>query len=124
MEFGLANKTGPSSLLPAYGNIYGYERTSFKAEVELRLPWVTTYESPYRTDGSDTTHKHLMFTASMGNGSRSSGFYMKRGYWVDPHPTFEANDQGLLYQRLKLRAREHTETNSNLSRAPIVIFMG
>ena len=123
IDLGLAPKVGPAVGQAAYQSINGWERTRCVPSLTMMLPWSTTYETLYDTDGGDTTQQQILATLSVGNGSRSSGFYLPRAYVVSPKPIV-ADNGGLLYQSIKWQGREGLVTTNDLTQSAIRFFMG
>lgn len=119
LDMGLAEQAGPST--GTYQYISGYSRLRCVPTLSLLVPWSTTYEgAAYTTDGNSTTDKHILVSLSCGDGT-AVGFYMPNAYPVGPLPTYEEYN-GLLYQRLTFRGREHTTVTNDRTRACIRFF--
>lgn len=121
IDMGLAQKNGPGGV-GTYQYITGWERTFARPSLEITLPWSTTYQTLFRSDGSDTTHKHILFGFSPTPG-RAAGFYLPRASVEGSHPAFTDNE-GLLYQSVTFQGREGTDTTNDLTRSAFRMFMG
>lgn len=121
VELGLVPNMGPGGA-GTYQHITGWERTMAKPSLEITVPWSTTYQTLFRTDGSNTTHKHVLFGFNPTPG-RVAGFYLPRVSVEGSHPSFTDND-GLLYQAVTLQGREGTDTTNDLTRSAFRTFMG
>ncbi len=122
LDLGLANVESVSSSKATYQTITNYVRTRCIPTVTFKAPWVSTFETLYDTDGSATTHKHILFTCNPTDG-RSVGFYMPRAYIASPKPTVEEiNEQS--YVPVTFVGREGTTTTNDLTKSAIRFFMG
>lgn len=118
VNLGLAEKRGPTP--NAYRTIIGYERTKSIPTLKLRMPWDNSFHTLYDTDGSDTTHKHILAVLNNQNG-RAVGGYLPRAYPVGPRPQIdEYNELG--YVTTYWRGREGTDTTNDLTRSAFRLF--
>ena len=121
VDMGLSPNVGPGGT-GIYQYIVGWERTMAKPRLTMTIPWVTTYETIFDTDGSNTTHQHILITCNPTAG-RSVGLYLPRAYVAGARPTFTDNS-GLLYQTITWEGREGTTTTNDLTRSAFRLFMG
>lgn len=122
LDIGITAQHGPAAGQANYQSINALTRTRCVPKVSLLVPWSTTYDSLYNTDGAATTHKHILVCCNATDG-RSVGFYLPRAYVVGPRPTYE-DYNGLTYQRLTFQGREGTDTATELTRSAVRFFMG
>ena len=120
LDLGLAEKKGAGAGAAPHRDIAGYERTRCVPTLKLRCPWSDEFATLYDTDGSGTTHKHILVMLNAQAG-RSVGFYMPRAYPVGPRPSIdEYNELG--YVTVMFRGREGTDTTNELTRSPVRFF--
>lgn len=119
IDLGLAAKIGPGGV-GTYQHIVGWERTKAVAALDFEVPWSTTYQTLFDTDGSSTTHKHILFSSSATAG-RCVGFYLRRAFPAGSRPTFTDAD-GIRYQRVTYHAREGSSNTSDLTYSNFVLF--
>ena len=122
LDMDLQAKPGPMASAASYQIVSGYERTRCVPTVSMLVPWSTSYDSLYDTDGSGTTYMQILACGSAVDG-RSVGFYLPRAYAAGAKPMIE-NYNGLLYQRLTFRGREGLDTTSDLTRSAFRLFAG
>jgi hypothetical protein len=121
LDMGLAAKEGPAASQAAYQTINGYERTRCRASFSYTVPWASD-PIGYDTDGSDTTHKHVLVNLNPSAG-RAVAIYMPRCYPTSPKPVV-TESAGLLYQTVNLICREGTDTTSELTKSNFRIYLG
>lgn len=122
LDMGLIPQHGPGSSNAQYQTIIGWQRTKCIPTLTLRLPWSTTYDALFTTDGSGQTKKQILVTLNAEAG-RAIGFYLPSAYPVGNKPTF-VDENGLLYQDWVFRGTEGPTTTNDLTRSAIRFFMG
>lgn len=122
LDMGLIAQRGTTASQAPYTNITGWVSSGCRPTLTVDIPWTSGAETDFNTDGSSTTHKHVLF-ASNGTAGRCQGFYLPRLYQDGDAPTYV--DRGALtYVRKTLRGRESTDTTSELTRSAFRFFIG
>jgi len=123
VELDLFDKTGPGSgTQQPFQRINGYVRGRCIPTLVMTVPWATAYETLFDTDGSGTTHKHILYQSGTTDG-RIVGFYMPRAFITGARPTF-TDSNGILYAEVTFVGREGTTTTNALTRSAIRFFSG
>jgi hypothetical protein len=122
LDMGLIAQRGTAASQAPYTNITGWVSNGCRPLLVVEIPWTTAAETDWDTDGSSTTHKHVLF-ASNGTAGRCQGFYLPRLYQDAERPTY-TDRNGLTYVKKTLRGREGTITTSELTRSCFRWFMG
>lgn len=122
LDMGLIAQRGVAASQAPYTNITGWVSNGCRPTLTVDIPWTTAAETDFNSDGSSTTHKHVLF-ATNGQAGRCQGFYLSRCYQDGDAPTY-VDRGGLNYVRKTLRGRESTDTTSELTRSAFRFFIG
>lgn len=122
LEMGLTPQTGPKASQEPYGNINGWVVNGCRPTVTWTIPYTTQAATDFDTDGSNTTHKYMLF-ASNGTAGRCQGFYLPKLFPTGNKPTY-TNQNGLTYVTKTMTGTESTDTTSELTRSVIRFFIG
>lgn len=105
-----------------YQHITGWRRTMWNADLEVKIPWDTTYETWWDTANGSLTYKTIVFGANHTDG-RAVGFAMPRVFPAGNRPNIvESNEQS--YQSVVFHTREGPSNSNDLTRSAIRFFMG
>lgn len=122
LDMGLIPQRGPRASQESYGNVTGWVSNGCRPSLSVDIPWTASAATDFDTDGSSTTHKHVLF-ATNGTAARCSGFYLPRLYPTGEKPTY-LDRGGLNYTRKTYAGRESTDTTSELTRSCVRFFIG
>lgn len=119
---GITPIVGPGGV-GTYQHITGWQRTMFNADLEVKIPWETTYETWWDTANQSLTYKHILFTANHTDG-RAVGFYMPRVFPGGQRPSggVAVNDQN--YVSVVFHSRIGPDTTNDLTRSAVRFFNG
>lgn len=106
-----------------YQNIIGWARTGFDADLTVKIPWESTYETWFDTSNLSLVYKHILFTANPTAGC-SWGFYMPRVMPAGNSPSMPINVNEQNYVEVKFAAREGATTTNELTRSSWRFFYG
>lgn len=109
-----------------YQTIGGWARTNVKSMLSFDLPWKTAYETWFDTLNSATNnpYKHVLFTGSVGDGSRQVGFYCPRIFPIGNRPSRPVDVNRQAYVTVQARCDEGPTTTNELTRSAFRLFAG